>query len=111
MCNSIGKYSLIMTNKHITIATLRDSFDAILEKLKSDNITEIQLDTDLYRLIPTDSWNNFDKNEIVVGSLYDDLDSLSKALKDDNRPFTYVDFDRTAMLLRYISEKLNPVNY
>ena len=46
----------------------------------------------------------------VTGSLIDDIDSLNRALNDSHIPFTYVDFDRTATILRALSETLNPVN-
>lgn len=98
-----------MADRFVTADTLRQAFDGILKKLDEEGPISIPVDTDLYQVIPTDAWDKFDNPEIVVGSLYDDLDSLTKTLNNPENVLTYVDFDRTASLLRYLSEKLNPV--
>ena len=97
------------TKRTITIKMLGSAFSEILNKLKFDNISHIELTEDLYRIIPTDAWQKFEEDITVIGSLNDDFDSLEKALSNKEIFLTYVDFDRTASLLRYISEKINPV--
>lgn len=94
--------------RKITSDNLQILFQHLIKKLDRDGINEIEIDQDLYRFIPTDEWNSFEDN-VISGSLYDDFDSLKNILDDDDRIFTYVDFDRLASILRYISEKMNPV--
>ena len=89
---------------------LEKAFEQIMTKLKSEEVEKIQLTDDYYKFIPTDEWSNVEKDVILVGSLFDDIDSLHKVLNESNRVFTYVDFDRIASILRAISETLNPVN-
>lgn len=96
--------------KAITTRILQEVFERILLKLKQEGVTEIAIKDDYYRMIPADEWTNFDKDIIVVGSISDDIDSLNRVLNDPDRILTYVDFDRTASVLRAISEALNPVN-
>ena len=96
-------------NRFITLDMLEDLFKHVIEKLKFDKVNKVELDMDFYRQITADEWKNLGDSSIVIGSLVDDFDCLKKAV---NIPygFTYVDFDRTASLLRFVSEKLNPVN-
>ena len=97
-------------NRTITTQMLETVFKYLIKKLNDDNVTEILIDQDLYRFIPTDDWQKFDEDVILTGSLFDDYNCLKLVTEESDRPFTYVDFDRTASLLRSISEKLNPVN-
>jgi hypothetical protein len=94
----------------ITIQMLETAFSEIIKKLKFYGASQIELTDNLYRLIPTDEWQSFNDDNIVTGSLFDDFDSLKNAVSKEDPSFAFVDFDRTASLLRYISEKLNPVN-
>ena len=94
----------------ITREMLSKVFDSLLLKLEQDDVNEVVLQNDYYRLIPTDEWTNFENQVEVVGSLVDDFDSLNLVINDSERLPTYVDFDRTASILRAISETLNPVN-
>ena len=94
--------------ERIFINQLAQLFQRILDKLKSENVTSIDIEDDLYRIIPTYEWGKFEKDVIVVGSLEDDIESLRKLLDDPERPCTYVDFDRLASVLRAISEVQNP---
>lgn len=94
--------------RQITINELEQLFSLIIKKLKSNKINIITIEQDFYNIIPTDEWTSFDENSIVVGSLFDDVDSIINLLNDKSRPTTYVDFDRVATILRYISEKQNP---
>lgn len=92
----------------IKINDLKKLFIMIVEYLNFENIEEINLDIDMYRFIPADEWQSFDK-EPIIGSLNDDYKELKKLIEDKDRVMSYVDFDRVANLLHYISEKQNPV--
>lgn len=94
--------------RQIKIKELEKLFDKVIEKLSKEGLNEINLDSDLYRFIPTDEWDSYN-DTILDGSLFDDWDSLKMNLKNKERSFTYVDFDRLASILRYVSEKQNPV--
>ncbi len=96
--------------KSITKEDIKKIFDAILEKLDRDHIKEVVIEQDLYRFISTDEWDSYEQTNVIEGSLFDDFDSLKLLIADPTRYCTYVDFDRTASILRYISEKLAPVN-
>ena len=95
--------------KYIKVVDLKIIFERVIDKLKFEGIDQIEIENDLYRYIPTDEWDSFERDEIEVGSLYDDLDSLELLVNDIDRPCTYVDFDRVASVLRAISRKNNPV--
>src|ERR1051325_2259024 len=97
--------------KTINVNTLEKAFIRIIEKLKNEDIKEIELLYDLYRIIPTGKWQiSQSENKIEhTGSLQDDLDEIEKLIADKSRPCTYVDFDRVASILRYVSETQNPV--
>jgi hypothetical protein len=92
----------------ITLVELSTIFNKILQKLEYENYNEIILEDDLYRYIPTDKWSSFEDNEIEIGSLYDDINSLLNLQNNKSHPCTYVDFDRLASVLRAISQKHNP---
>ena len=95
--------------KLITLNELSLLFDKVIKHLREDGLLEIDVDKDYYRFIPTNEWDKHN-DTIFTGSLFDDLDGLKSRLNDENNFFTYVDFDRLASILRYISEKQNPVN-
>ncbi|MEM8524986.1 MAG: hypothetical protein AAGG68_10100 [Bacteroidota bacterium] len=90
------------------ISDIEEIFERILEKLRFECEEEIEISSDLYRFIPTSEWANFQKNEILVGSLEDDVQCLKLLAKDKDHPCMYVDFDRMASLLRAISQEYNP---
>ncbi|BFP40028.1 hypothetical protein FGF1_08730 [Flavobacteriaceae bacterium GF1] len=97
----------------IKVSELRILFDRIIEKLE----TELELKTIIYRLIPTEKWDKFDKpedwfsaSEISLGDLQDDLMELRKLITEKDRIVTFVDFDRLASILREISQVENPVD-
>lgn len=95
----------------ISIKELKLCFNQILDKLIEDNVDTVELETDYYRLIPTNKWDNFDYDGAPiehVGSLHDDIESLKKMINDPEIPCTYVDFDRLASVLRAISQENNP---
>jgi hypothetical protein len=95
--------------RKINIEILEIAFKKILEKLKADNILEVSFQNDLYRIIPTDEWEVYKENNAIVeiGSLYDDVECVEKLAFNNERPCTYVDFDRVASVLRMISEVQN----
>jgi len=62
----------------------------------------------MYWSIPADKWTSFNQPQANLGSLKDNIESLILLANDLERPCTYVDFDRTAAVLKAISEKNNP---
>ncbi len=96
----------------ITPIELQKIFDKIIKKLLENEVDEIIIEYDLYNKIPANKWNIYDKEiekNVVMGSLYDDVDELKNIIDNKEEICTFVDFDRTASILHYISEKLNPV--
>ncbi len=95
----------------IRVSDLEKIFDLIIKKLQFEGVESIDLGgIDFYWEVDSSDWTNFGKKveASVVGSLRDDVKSLKELLKDKDRPTTYVDFDRVAAVLRFISEKQNP---
>ena len=75
------------------------------------DIEEIEVDYDLYNIIPTDEWNitNNPNDVVVIGSLEDDVQAIDDLQSLPNDMFcSYVDFDRVATILRAIGEYENP---
>ncbi len=95
----------------ISTKDLEEIFNLIIEKLHSEGIGSVELgEKDFYWLVGSPEWTNFDKTiKPEVGSLKDDWTSLKKLLTKQGRPTTFVDFDRVAAILRFISENQNPV--
>ena len=102
----------------MTVKELEEIFSRIIDKLKFEigADSQIKVETDTYRIIPTEKWNKFEKSEdwnsvkvIDLGSLKDDVEELEKLTKNKERICTYVDFDRVASLLREISQVNNPI--
>lgn len=105
--------------KSIKVSELKILFEKIIDKLETeyDNEAELELNTLIYRLIPTEKWDKFDKpedwfsaSEISQGDLQDDLTELRKLITEKDRIATFVDFDRLASILREISQVENPVD-
>ncbi len=94
--------------RRLKVTELERIFQRILDKLKGEGCDVIEFDNDLYRYIPTDCWDRFDEVPIDSGSLYDDIDELSKLVNEPDRPCTYLDLDRIASILRAISQINNP---
>jgi hypothetical protein len=102
--------------KKIEITELQLVFSRIIEKLKLNEPSgTIEIEEDLYQFIPADKWHGFDQDHSLTGSLYDDLDSLTRLAHEnpdvdsaDYYPTTFVDFDRLAFVLMAISQKYNP---
>ncbi|PQJ80239.1 hypothetical protein [Polaribacter porphyrae] len=93
----------------ITIQELQIIFQKIIEKLEGSENYSIKVKTDIYKLISTDNWDDFNQTNFDTHSLIDDIRELKKLVKDKNRPTTYVDFDRLSSLLREISQIKNPI--
>ena len=102
----------------IKVSELKTLFERVIEKLETEysSDAEMELKTIIYRLIPTEKWNKFEKpedwfsaSEIDQGDLQDDVVELKKLISDDERIATFVDFDRLASLLREISQVENPI--
>ncbi|MEM6699360.1 MAG: hypothetical protein AAF599_13245 [Bacteroidota bacterium] len=102
----------------MTVIELEEVFKRIIDKLDFEigRSSEIEIETDLYRLVGTSKWNAFDKkedwysaSEIDLHSLKDDVELLEKLARESHRPCTYVDFDRAASLLREVSQVYNPL--
>ena len=102
----------------IKVSELKALFERVIEKLETEysSDTEMELKTIIYRLIPTEKWNKFEKpedwfsaSEIDQGDLQDDLMELKKLISDNERIATFVDFDRLASVLREISQVENPI--
>ncbi len=96
--------------KAIKVDDLRKLLKMVIEQLHIlEGIDKIEVDKDMYRFIPTDKWQSFDQ-EPLIGSLYDDIEELEKLLNNSDKVISYVDFDRIANILHFVSEKLNPVS-
>ncbi|MBQ4805539.1 hypothetical protein J8L88_21935 [Aquimarina sp. MMG015] len=103
----------------IKVSELKVLFEKIIEKLETEYVddNELELKTIIYRLIPTEKWDKFDKpedwfsaSEIMQGDLQDDLTELRKLISEKDRIATFVDFDRLASILREISQVENPID-
>lgn len=93
----------------INVDLLEKALTRIIEKLKFENINEIELPYDLYQIIPTDQWQiSNNEAKILTGSLVEDLEEVNKLVQNPNSVCTYVDFDRIASILRIISQIQNP---
>jgi hypothetical protein len=94
----------------INIAEIEQLFQLVIEKLKSDNIKEVEFSFDEYWIILSDDWNNFSKEPVSgVGSLSEDLKYLKEVIAV-NKIYSYSEFDRLATILRAISERQAPSN-
>jgi len=103
----------------IKVSELKTLFERVIEKLETEYSpdAEMELNTIIYRLIPTEKWSKFDKpedwfsaSEITQGDLQYDVMELKKLIIDKDRLATFVDFDRLASVLREISQVENPID-
>ena len=74
----------------MTVKDLEEIFARIIGKLKYElgEDSEIKVESDIYRIIPTEKWNRFDNSdewnsakEIDLGSLKDDVEELNSILE------------------------------
>lgn len=83
-------------------------FEKLLQRLKTDRVESLELETDYYWIVTTDEWDDFSSGSpsTAVGSLVDDWNSLQDAVNTDR--ITYLDLDRFASILRALSETISP---
>ncbi|WP_400190414.1 hypothetical protein [Hymenobacter sp. B81] len=97
---------------HITVYELEILFRQALTYLRANSLdSQFSLDTDYYALLPTDKWEdmeNLAKPEVVIGSLVDDVTELQR-VATQTIPFTSVDLDRLASVLRALSQSISPI--
>lgn len=91
----------------ITIVELEILFKKAGNYLAQARLEKIELQTDYYLLIPTDKWGELDTTETVICSLSDDLSELKRVSRGDI-PFSSMDLDRIASILRELSQLINP---
>ena len=92
----------------ISLDQIRSIVDLLLTKLEADGLKAIALEEDYYWTVIGKEAYDFDAvPEPVVGSLNDDCAELIKTTLDPDR-LTYLEFDRFAALLNYISERQMP---
>ena len=76
--------------------------------LQAASSQPFELETDYYALISTEEWGTLEGAQPVVGSLFDDVAEL-KRVAQDRIPFSSVDLDRLASVLRALSQLINPL--
>jgi predicted HAD superfamily phosphohydrolase YqeG len=93
---------------NISVDEIEKIFSLVVEKLKKDGVGNISFDLDEYWIILTNEWNDF-KNvpSPSVGSFVDDVNCLKKVI-GQNIIYSYSEFDRIAIVLRALSEKMAP---
>lgn len=88
-----------------------DDLELLFQKATNylrNNGSHFGINTDYYALIPTDEWEKLEQPQIVIGSLFDDTTELKRVLADEI-PFTSVDLNRLASLLRALSQVITPI--
>lgn len=117
--HTLSRWQQLKKMGSIKVSELKVLFEKIIEKLETEYVddNELELKTIIYRLIPTEKWDKFDKpedwfsaSEIMQGDLQDDLTELRKLISEKDRIATFVDFDRLASILREISQVENPID-
>ncbi len=82
--------------------------ELVMHRLEQVGQDPIEVDTDLYLIIPSDEWDKVEESPTpAIGSLEDDWDNLCKTI-DQEEILAISDFDRLAAILRAISEELVP---
>jgi hypothetical protein len=96
--------------RKINKTLIRSALLRIVDKLEMETPDELEVSEDAYRLIPTSKWwiRYPEEHHSLVYSLYDDIEEIENLATNPQRLCTYVDFDRMASILRYISEVENP---
>jgi hypothetical protein len=94
----------------INIDELEVLFKLVMDKLKKDQVKQIEFAADEYWIITSDEWVNL-KNipKPAVGSLAEDVEYLKRAI-EEKEIVTYSDLDRLSTVLRFISEIQAPIN-
>lgn len=93
----------------ITIEEIELIFTRLIQRVKNDEITFVDIETDYYWIVTSDEWGDFTSSspQVAVGSLVDDWDSLQKILRTE-QTVTYLDWERCASILRAMSEAIAP---
>ncbi|RYD57441.1 MAG: hypothetical protein EOP56_09035 [Sphingobacteriales bacterium] len=96
--------------RKINKTLIKSALLRIVDKLEMETSEDIEVSEDAYKLIPTSRWwiTYPEEHHSLVYSLHDDIDEIENLATNPKRPCTYVDFDRMASILRYISEVENP---
>ena len=91
---------------NLSLNELQQFFDKIVKKLQQNGYENIHISQDYYWSIPIDDCYSFndEKRKIVVGSLYDDYNSLLNMMKEDF--VNSLDIERFASLLISISNEI-----
>lgn len=93
--------------ENISLNELELLFKVVLENLERSKIRELSFDDDNYWNVPTEDMNSFPAQpELEVGSLYDDISFLKSLLKEDYQT-DFLELERLASLLKYMSKKLS----
>lgn len=90
---------------NISRTEFAEILERISEHLKSLAV-DIQIEDDYYWIVLPPDWTKFSSEEpsVAVGSFLDDWETMRR-LRDGDQPVSFVDYDRAAALLRYISER------
>lgn len=83
---------------------LKIIFEKIISFFESIGLTHIQLNTDFYKYISTDEWDDFSGNASdCIGSIKDDWKTLNEHINNDL--ISVLDVERLAHILRAIQEE------
>ena len=79
----------------------------IIEKAKMNGFTKIEINNDFYWWLPTEESFDFNNSnpQLVVGSLYDDYNSLKKMIVDNVS--TPLDLERLAHLMLALTYEIS----
>ncbi len=92
--------------ENISLVELDLLFKVVLDNLKRSNIKELSFEDDNYWSVPSEDMGSFpDKPELEVGSLHDDINFL-KSLIEENYQTDFLELERLASLLKFMSKKL-----
>jgi hypothetical protein len=93
----------------INVNDLNKLFGSAIAYLKGLESEKLFIEQDSYLMIGSDEWYDVVKeNTGDIGSLVDDWDSLLKKIHNEE-PFSSLDLDRLAAILKAISERINPI--
>ena len=96
------------TSVEISVPELHVLLDKAAGYLQVATSQPFELETDYYALISTEEWGALEGAQPVVGSLFDDVAEL-KRVAQDRIPFSSVDLDRLASVLRALSQLISPL--
>ena|SRR6218665_2997832 len=92
----------------ITTKELEVLLSKLLERLKNDQIKSVSIEQDMYfTILTSDQYKIYDSVEPAIGSLYDDWSNLQEVIQDKH-PFTYLDIEMVASILKAVGEEIVP---